>query len=230
MYYGRTSSRHSLRPYNLAISPPDAQSATVPRRGLPCTTRLVPGPVRLSPRVYGDGEEDLDFRLWPSTWLASYLSGVFPQILTLPFVYFSPVVIRRLIVLRRCGSTRSRDLSSANYLFTYLFFQVFVFVSFSTTMTAVLPLIVEKPGEVPELFSVNLPKAGNYFISYIIVQGLTLTVTNLLDWKYLLEKFIFSRFRAMTMRQQLVTECPSDLDWVILFPTTTLLAIIGRYS
>ncbi|KAF4547015.1 Hypothetical protein D9617_70g089320 [Elsinoe fawcettii] len=171
-------------------------------------------------------KRDPDFRLWPSTWLASYLSGVFPQMLALALVYFSPVVIRHLIVLRRCGSTRSRDLSSANYLFTYLFFQVFVFVSFSTTMTAVLSLIVEKPGEVPELFSVNLPKAGNYFISYIIVQGLTLAVTNLLDWKYLLERFIFSRFRAMTMRQQLMMECPSDLDWVILFPTITLLAII----
>ncbi|KAF4547340.1 Hypothetical protein D9617_46g064400 [Elsinoe fawcettii] len=169
-------------------------------------------------------------RLWSSEWVASYFRGVLPQSLALLFVYFSPIVIRRLVTSRRFISSRDRDLACAKYLFLYLYFQVFVFVSFSTTITAALSFIVQRPDEIPELFSLNLPKAGNYFLSYIIIQGLTLAVVSLLDWKHIVGKYVLSRLSVQTMRQRMMLDCPTDIDWVVLFPTTTLLAIIGMYN
>ncbi|KAF2221239.1 hypothetical protein BDZ85DRAFT_297869 [Elsinoe ampelina] len=160
-------------------------------------------------------------------WLASYMRGVFPQVLGLCFVLCSPIVIRALVRKHRLVTSCEVDAVFSRYLFLYLFLQVFVFVSLSTSITAVLSIIVRQPNEIPELLSTNLPRAGNYFISYVLVQGLTLAVSSLVDRDGLLDFLLRKRLKARTAREVLLSRCPSECDWPVLFPTVTLIGIIG---
>ena len=67
------------------------------------------------------------------------------------------------------------------YYFVFLFIQNFLTVSLSSSITAIVQDLIRGVSSAPELLARNLPKASNYFISYLILQGLSVSASALLQ-------------------------------------------------
>ncbi|MDI1492438.1 MAG: hypothetical protein OHK93_003652 [Ramalina farinacea] len=125
------------------------------------------------------------------------LQGVLPPILLAGVTFLVPAILQRLIREQGAHSWTAGELQFQDYYFGFLFLQVFLVVSLSSSLAAMLNGLHTDFESVAALIAHSLPKAGNYFFSYIILQGLSLA------------------------RQ------PQQVQWGTFYPVYTNLAVIG---
>lgn len=170
---------------------------------------------------------DVDVSSPRSSWLDAYLRGMLPQILSLLFTFLSPVLIRRLVSMRPWVTVENRDNSLQKHLFAYLFFQIFIFVSISASLTLMISLLVQNPTQALAILGRDLPRAANYFISLIVIQGLVFATIGMTDWKMLLDFYVLSRLQRLTLRRMLALGSYSQVVWTTMFPSATVVGVIG---
>lgn len=104
-----------------------------------------------------------------------------------------------------------------------------------TTLTsaasAATSQIIEDPLSAKDLLAKNLPKATNFYISYFLLQGLTISsmavvqVAGMLVFKFM-TTFVDRSPRKLYERWAAV----SGIGWGNVFPVFTNMGVIGRIS
>ena len=91
-----------------------------------------------------------------------------------------PYVLR--IIAERQGllTEGAVELSLQNTYFTFLFAQVFLTVSLSSNITAVVAQLLHGLDSVPAVLALNLLKASNYFFSYLLLRYFSVSASSLL--------------------------------------------------
>lgn len=122
----------------------------------------------------------------------------------------------------------SIELAVQGMYFAFLFVQVFLVVSISSGMGAVIQKLSENPTAVASILAENLPKASNFFFSYLVLQafaqsGGALMQIGSLVIHYLLAPFVDTTARQKWQRQVTLPE----MKWGTFFPIYTNLACIG---
>ncbi len=126
------------------------------------------------------------------------------------------------------------ELFTQNAYFVFQVVQVFLVATLSSSATAVVPQLTkqlaENPTSAPSILASNLPKASNFYISYFIVQGLTIATSVLTQ---VVGFFVFTllyKFLARTPRA-LYTKWStlSAISWGSTLPVYSNIAVIGRY-
>jgi hypothetical protein len=89
--------------------------------------------------------------------------------------------------------------------------------------------ISDNPGNTPALLAQNLPKASNFYISYFILQGLTIAsgvVSQVVGFVIftLLYKFLTSTPRNMYQKWTNL----SAISWGSVLPVFSLIGVIGK--
>ncbi|CRG92805.1 putative protein RSN1 [Talaromyces islandicus] len=113
------------------------------------------------------------------------LQGILPQLALTALMNLFPSILT-VLVERQAYVTRAeveRSLQSHYFLFLYL--QVFLVVSIASAITVVLPALLDSPRSTPLVLAENLPKASNYFLSYLLLSAFTQCAALLLrpwDW------------------------------------------------
>src|SRR5689334_6118186 len=59
-----------------------------------------------------------------------------------------------------------------NFYFAFQVVQVFLVATLGSAASSVVTQIIDNPGIVTSLLSTSLPKASNFYLSYIVLQGL----------------------------------------------------------
>lgn len=100
----------------------------------------------------------------------------------------------------------------------------------TSAASAVVPQIVEDPTSVTSLLAENLPKASNFYISYFLVQGLTIgtsVMTQVVGFFIfmLIYKFLAGTPRAMYTKWANL----SAISWGSVLPVYTNIAVISMY-
>jgi len=163
-------------------------------------------------------------------WLRSVLQGVLPPALLGLLLFLLPLILRFLVRLQGSKSGMLMELSVQRYYFWFLFVQLFLVVSVAGALTQFVAIFQSVDGftSVPSLLGENIPKASNYFFSYMLLQALSvsagalLQVGSLIGW-FLLAPILDSTARAKFKRQ---TDL-SNIQWGTFFPVYTNLACIG---
>jgi len=83
------------------------------------------------------------------------------------------------------------DLKIQDYYFYFLFVQVTLVVSLSAGLTTITNKMASG-APLAATLARNLPKASNYFLFYLLLQGLSVSASSLLRTDRLLSKFILS--------------------------------------
>jgi Mg2+/Co2+ transporter CorB len=117
---------------------------------------------------------------------------------------------------------------------SYFFFQliqVFLIQTLTNAASTALVQIAQQPGQVFNILSSALPTASNFYISYFIVQGLTIAtsvVTQVVGFFVftLLYKLLAKTPRAMYKKWTSL----SALSWGSLLPVYTNIAVISMSS
>lgn len=112
--------------------------------------------------------------------------------------------------------------------FAFLFIQVFLVVSISSGITTVIDELFDNPAKAPQILAQNLPKASNFFFSYLILQGFAVSGGALLQIGVLLVNYILARFLDTTAREKWKRQTDLvQVKWGTFFPIYTNLACIG---
>lgn len=123
------------------------------------------------------------------------------------------------------------ELFTQNAYFAFQVVQVFLVVTLASGASALVSDISKHPDQTPSLLAEKLPKASNLYISYFIVQGLTIAsgvvsqVVGFFIFK-LLYKFLTSTPRSMYQKW---TEL-SAISWGSVLPVFSNIAVIGESS
>ncbi|CAD6580331.1 MAG: hypothetical protein ASARMPREDX12_009526 [Alectoria sarmentosa] len=168
-------------------------------------------------------------------WLAnapkevfSIIQGVLPQAILALLLILLPIILRYLAKRQGDYTGMAVELSVQKYYFAFLFVQVFLVISISSGITTIITQITEKPQSVPSILATNLPKASNYFFSYLLLQALSVSAGDLVQIMGLIEWFLLAPLLDNTARQKWCrqTQLP-NVQWGTFFPVYTNLACIG---
>ena len=158
------------------------------------------------------------------------ISGLLPSVLLAVLMALLPIILRLAAKLGGMPSLARIELRTQNFYFAFQVIQVFLVTTFSSGAAAVVGEISKNPGNTPSLLAANLPTASNFYISYFLVQGLTIAAGALLQVVglilfHLLGKILDSTPRKMYKRWTTLT----SLGWGTVFPIYTLLSVICKY-
>jgi hypothetical protein len=164
------------------------------------------------------------------TWLVAVIQGVLPPTMLALITAMVPVVFRFLANVQGHYSRRVVENHIQIYYFTFLFVQVFLTVSLSAGITTIIGELKDTIETVPAVLAINLPKACNYFFSYIMIHTLSTIMQTLLQISLLVELLILSPILDKTARHMWARGRRLDLQkWGTFIPVLTNIACVGVF-
>lgn len=160
-------------------------------------------------------------------WVVSFVQGVLPPAFLAILFAVLPLVLRFLAGATGTTTSGERELLVQNFYFAFVFVQLFLVVSISTGITTAIDDLVNDPLSVPQTLARSLPKAANYFFSYMILQALSISSGTLLQIGAVVI-IIFLRFMDTTPREKVsrVLQRPG-INWGTMIPVYTNFGAIG---
>ncbi|KAH7386248.1 hypothetical protein BKA64DRAFT_138209 [Cadophora sp. MPI-SDFR-AT-0126] len=155
------------------------------------------------------------------------IAGVLPALVLGILLALVPMILQYLASVQGAQTGSEKQRSVQNYYFAFLFVQVFLVVSISGGALAALTNVTDITS-IPNTLATQLPKAANYFFSYMILQALStssgtlLQIATLIMW-YLLPKLFDNTAREKWKRN---TTLPT-VTWGKFFPVYTNFACIA---
>ncbi|RMZ70716.1 DUF221 domain [Pyrenophora seminiperda CCB06] len=160
-------------------------------------------------------------------WALNFIQGVLPPAFLAILFVVLPFILRFLAAATGTTTLGEKELLVQNFYFAFVFVQLFLVVSISTGITATLDTLLKNPTSIPQTLAKNLPKAANYFFSYMILQSLSISSGTLLQIGAVIV-IIFLRFLDTTPREKVsrVLQRPG-INWGTMIPVYTNFGAIG---
>jgi len=162
------------------------------------------------------------------TVIKSIITGSVPPLLLSLLLTLVPVIFRLLVRYEGVPTGNDKELGVQLYYFFFLFVQVFLIATLSSGLTSFFSTLANNPTSAVTNLARQLPKASNYFFSYLVIQALTnsagslLQIVTLLFW-FIIGPMVDSTPRAKWRRQTNL----STIQWGSFFPPYTNFACIG---
>ena len=142
-----------------------------------------------------------------------------------------PSVVRLLANMKGLHSRQRVENYVQIYYFSFLFVQLFLTVSLSAGITTIIGQLRDTVEAIPTLLGQNLPKASNYFFSYIMIHAFTTLAFTLMQITGLIGIFVFSPLFDKSLRQKWMRRQSLGLQkWGTFVPVFTNMACIGIFS
>ncbi|KAI0014378.1 DUF221-domain-containing protein [Xylariaceae sp. FL0662B] len=160
--------------------------------------------------------------------ISSAIAGVLPAILLAILLALVPIIMDLLAGFKGAKTGAQKTETVQKFYFAFLFVQVFLIVSLASSALATLEALTQNPTSVPDVLAENLPKAANYFFSYMILQSLSVSSGTLLQIGALVNWYIIARITNNTARNKWTTNTTlPDVKWGTYFPVYTNFACIA---
>lgn len=163
-------------------------------------------------------------------WILTSIQGIMPTVLLAILLSILPLILQFLAKLQGNLTGMGIQLTVQVYYFLFLFVQVFLVVSISSGTTTVISQISKGPQNIPSILASNLPKASNYFFSYMLLQAMSVSAGALAQIFSLISWFILAPIFDSTARQKWSRQTAlPQMQWGTFFPVYTNLAAIGKF-
>ncbi|KAJ5919539.1 hypothetical protein N7454_009374 [Penicillium verhagenii] len=170
----------------------------------------------------------LKFILDLPSFVKGAIEGLLPSAALALLMSLVPIICR--ICARRSGvpSLSRVELFTQSAVFVFQVVQVFLVTTLTSAASAATAQIVKDPLSIKDLLAQNLPKATNFYISYFLLQGLSMSSMALVQIASALVFRIINRFFSHSPRRlynkwaQLAT-----LSWGSVFPVFTNMGVIA---
>lgn len=112
----------------------------------------------------------------------SVFQGLVPPLLTQLLLEMGlPMLMRVMLWLTGVPAKSVAERMLQHYFYAFLFIEVVLVSTISSGLTATIQSLVGSPYDVLTILATNLPKASNYFLSYVILQALSFSAGQLLQ-------------------------------------------------
>lgn len=159
--------------------------------------------------------------------LLGLLTSLSPTIALAWLMSFLPTFIRLMATLHGASSAQGVEYFTQQAFFAFQIIQVFFVTTLSSAITSTATQIAERPTQAMTLLASNLPKSSNFFISYILLTGMSISSGSLAQVVPLFFFYVFGHLFDKTPRKMWTRF--TDLDapgWGTLYPVYTNLAVI----
>ncbi|KAK3353051.1 hypothetical protein B0T25DRAFT_200249 [Lasiosphaeria hispida] len=156
------------------------------------------------------------------------VAGILPAIVLAILLALVPLILDFLAGFQGSKTGAQKSEVVQVYYFIFLFVQVFLVVSIATGTIQTIANLSNDITSTPNLLAENLPKAANYFFTYMLLQALStssgtlLQIGTLFVW-YILARILDNTARAKWHRN---TQLP-NVTWGSFFPVYTNFACIA---
>ncbi|RDW60662.1 DUF221-domain-containing protein [Coleophoma cylindrospora] len=156
------------------------------------------------------------------------ITGLLPSVALSILMALVPIVCRLMAKLGGEVTTPNVELKCQSWYFAFQVIQVFLVTTFSSGASSVVSEIIKQPSSATTLLATSLPKASNFYISYIIVQGLGIAAGNLLNIGALAMLTVVGKFLDKTPRKMFKRYITlAGLGWGSLYPKFANLGVIA---
>lgn len=156
------------------------------------------------------------------------ITGFLPTVMLAVLMALLPIILRLCARLSGVPSLSLVELHVQNSYFAFQVVQVFLVTTLSSAISASIVQIKNNPGAVTTILSSNLPAASNFYISYMILQGLVVSGGLLLQIVGLILGKVLGMLLDTTPRKKWNRWTRlSGLSWGTLFPVFTNLVVIA---
>ncbi|RYO81991.1 hypothetical protein DL766_007255 [Monosporascus sp. MC13-8B] len=155
-------------------------------------------------------------------------AGVLPALLLVLLLWLVPIIMDFLAGVKGAKTGAQKTETVQQFYFAFLFVQVFFVVSFSSGLIDIAQQVLQNPASVTDTVAKQIPKAANYFFSYMILQALSVSSGTLLQIGALISWYVLAKIMNNTTREKWAanTTLP-DVKWGSYFPVYTNFACIG---
>ncbi|KZF23298.1 DUF221-domain-containing protein [Xylona heveae TC161] len=170
----------------------------------------------------------LKFLLKLPTFLRGLVTGLLPSVLLAVLMALLPIVLRLAARFGGDPSLSAVELTVQNSYFGFQVVQVFLVATLSSAASAAVTQIIENPTSVTKLLANQLPKASNFYISYIVLQGLAVSTQSLLAISGLVLARVLGKILDKSPRKMYARwSSLAGLGWGTLFPIYENLLVIA---
>lgn len=161
-------------------------------------------------------------------WLETALSGILPPLLANALLGLLPIFLGLAAKQEGAPTGMSVELIVQDMYFAFSFVQLFLVVTISTSILKVISQISNRPTSTVGILAQNIPKASNYFFSYMTLQALSVSAGSLAQIPTLALWFLWRPIKDNTARQKFQRQLNlPTVSWGSFFPVYTNLACIG---
>ncbi|AOA61619.1 hypothetical protein PP7435_CHR1-0065 [Komagataella phaffii CBS 7435] len=159
--------------------------------------------------------------------LLGIVTSLLPTIMLALLMMILPIFIRNMAKLYGSVTSQSVELFTQQTFFAFQVVQVFLVVSLSSAAASAVTQIIEDPTSIMDTLATNLPKASNFYIAYIILQGLSGSSSSLFQVANLILYYVFGFAFDNTPRKKHDRYAGlGSMEWGTTFPVYTNLAVI----
>jgi hypothetical protein len=156
------------------------------------------------------------------------IQGVLPAVLLAVLMMLLPIILRLLARFEGIPKRTGLELSLMSRYFIFQVVHSFLIVTISSGIVAALPGLAKNPGSAVSILAQNLPQASVFFLTYIILQGLSGTAAGFLQLVTLILYYVKLIILGSTPRSIYGLKYGArSVAWGTLYPTITLLVVIA---
>ncbi|KAJ6110871.1 phosphate metabolism [Penicillium sp. IBT 16267x] len=170
----------------------------------------------------------LGFILKLPNFVKGAIEGLLPSASLALLMSLVPIICR--ICARRSGvpSLSRVELFTQSAVFVFQVVQVFLVTTLTSAASAATAQIIKNPLSIKDLLAQNLPKATNFYISYFLLQGLSMSSMALVQIASALIFRIINKFFARSPRRLYNKWAQlASLSWGSVFPVFTNMGVIA---
>ncbi|PPQ67349.1 hypothetical protein CVT24_011532, partial [Panaeolus cyanescens] len=155
------------------------------------------------------------------------ISGILPPVLLAVLMMLLPIVLRLFARFEGIPKYTGLELSLMTRFFIFQVIHSFLIVTLSSGLLASLEPLLNNPTSIPNILAQNLPKASTFFLTYIILQGLTGVAGGFLQIVRLILYYVKLFILGSSPRSvHSIKYVMPSVAWGTLFPSITLLVVI----
>lgn len=159
--------------------------------------------------------------------LLGIITGLLPTIMLSLLMTFLPIFIRAMAQIAGAPSVQHVELFTQAAYFGFLIVNSFLVTTLALSATSTVTQIVERPESALSILAAGLPKSSNFFISYLILQGLAIAGGSLFQVVGLFLYYILGYILDSTVRKKWARFSGlGSMAWGTTFPIFTNLACI----
>lgn len=156
------------------------------------------------------------------------ITGLLPVVMLAILMALLPIILRKCAKIAGAPSLSQIELRTQNSYFAFQVFQVFLVTTLSSAVSSAVTDIINNPGSAPGLLADSIPKASNFYIAFMILQGLSISAGALLQIVGLILMKVLGMILDNTPRKMFHRwSTLSNVGWGTVFPVYTNIVVIA---
>ncbi|KAJ8075602.1 phosphate metabolism protein 7 [Marasmius tenuissimus] len=156
------------------------------------------------------------------------ISGILPPVLLAVLFMLLPIVLRMLAKFEGIPKRSGVELSLMTRYFIFLVLHGFLIVTLASGIMSGLNQLVDNPTSIPSLLAQKLPTASTFFLTFVVLKGLSGTAGGFLQIVPLAIYYVKLFVLGSTPRSVYgIKYAMGSVAWGTLFPNITLLTVIA---